>query len=42
MSVAVAPGSDALDRSGREDLIADLTNRYLLEGHPKLQTFDGA
>lgn len=33
---------DALDRSGREDLIADLTNRYLLEGFPELQTFHGA
>jgi 3-oxoacyl-[acyl-carrier protein] reductase len=32
---------DALDGSGREDLIAELTNRYLLEGHPELQTFDG-
>ena len=27
---------DALDSSGRDDLIADLTNRYLLEGHPEL------
>jgi 3-oxoacyl-[acyl-carrier protein] reductase len=32
---------DALDSTGRVDLIADLTNRYLLEGHPELQKFDG-
>jgi len=32
---------DALDSSGRDELIADLTNRYLLEEHPELQKFDG-
>ena len=32
---------DALDSSGRDELIADLTNRFLLEGHPELQKFDG-
>jgi 3-oxoacyl-[acyl-carrier protein] reductase len=32
---------DALDSSGRDELIADLTNRYLLEDHPELQKFDG-
>ncbi len=31
---------DALDSSGRDALIADLTNRYLLEGYPELQKFD--
>lgn len=31
----------ALDASGRDELIGDVTNRYLLEGHPELQTFDG-
>jgi len=32
---------DALDSSGRDELIADLTNRFLLEDHPELQKFDG-
>ena len=31
---------DALDGSARDHLIGDLTNRYLLEGHPELQKFD--
>jgi len=33
---------DALDNSGSNDLIADLTNRYLLDDHPELQQFEGA
>lgn len=33
---------DALDSSGSNDLIADLTNRYLLDDHPELQQFEGA
>jgi 3-oxoacyl-[acyl-carrier protein] reductase len=32
---------DALDSSGRDELIADLTNRYLLDGYPELQKFEG-
>ena len=32
---------DALDSSGRNDLIVDLTNRYLLDDHPELQQFAG-
>jgi NAD(P)-dependent dehydrogenase (short-subunit alcohol dehydrogenase family) len=31
---------DALDSAARDYLIGDLTNRYLLEGHPELQKFD--
>jgi NAD(P)-dependent dehydrogenase (short-subunit alcohol dehydrogenase family) len=31
---------NALDGSGRDPLIGDLTNRYLLEDHPELQKFD--
>jgi NAD(P)-dependent dehydrogenase (short-subunit alcohol dehydrogenase family) len=31
---------DALDGPARENLIGDLTNRYLLEGYPELQKFD--
>jgi 3-oxoacyl-[acyl-carrier protein] reductase len=31
---------DALDGSARNNLVGDLTNRYLLEGYPELQRFD--
>ena len=32
---------DALDDSARDSLVGDLTNRYLLEGYPELQKFEG-
>jgi len=32
---------DALDSSAGDYLIGDLTNRYLLEGYPELQKFEG-
>jgi hypothetical protein len=31
---------DALDGSARNNLVGDLTNRYLLEGYPELQRFE--